>query len=505
MTAAQARAAFERAEAFAPEPPRPLTRALPPADPFPADALGDVLGAAAHAIHDRVRAPLAIGGQAVLGAACLAVQGHADVELPTGQARPVSANLLTLAPTGGRKTSADHEALWPVRRREAALAEAHKADLPRYENDLAAWKKQREQILNDRKKYGGREAKRQALDELGPPPKPLLTPLLTCPEPTVEGLCRLLAAGHPSVGVFSAEGGQFIGGHGMNPDNRLKTAAALSALWDGAPIRRVRAGDGVVLLPGRRVALHLMAQPDVAAGLLGDRLLADQGLLSRLLVSAPEPAAGTRFWREPAPAGDAALKRYGARLLDILEAPLPLAEGTANELAPPPWPLAPRARAMWIGFADHVEREMGPGGGLEPVRGLANKLAEHAARLAAVLALVDDLEAGEVGARHLAAGIELAQHYAAEALRLFAAAAVSQELRLAQDLLAWLLGSWPEPLVALPEIYQRGPRAIRDKRTAERLVGILEDHGWLIPVAGGAEVAGVPRREAWRVDRGTGG
>jgi hypothetical protein len=41
------------------EPPRPLMRELPPADPFPVDALGPVLGSAARAIHDRVRAPLA--------------------------------------------------------------------------------------------------------------------------------------------------------------------------------------------------------------------------------------------------------------------------------------------------------------------------------------------------------------------------------------------------------------------------------------------------------------
>ncbi|MET0527707.1 MAG: DUF3987 domain-containing protein, partial [Microvirga sp.] len=41
------------------------------------------------------------------------------------------------------------------------------------------------------------------------------------------------------------------------------------------------------LLPGRRLSLHLMVQPDVANLLLCDRLLADQGLLSRLLVTAP--------------------------------------------------------------------------------------------------------------------------------------------------------------------------------------------------------------------------
>ena len=60
-----AAAIVEQAEEMRAEPPRPLTRPMPPADAFPVDALGDVLGAAARAIHDRVQAPLAICSQSV--------------------------------------------------------------------------------------------------------------------------------------------------------------------------------------------------------------------------------------------------------------------------------------------------------------------------------------------------------------------------------------------------------------------------------------------------------
>lgn len=84
-----------------------------------------------------------------------------------------------------------------------------------------------------------------------------------------------------ALGVFTAEGGMFTAGHGMNDDNRLKTAAMLSELWDGKPIKRVRALDGVTILPGRRLALHVMIQPDAAAGFLCNETLRDQGLLSR--------------------------------------------------------------------------------------------------------------------------------------------------------------------------------------------------------------------------------
>jgi hypothetical protein len=324
---------------------------------------------------------------------------------------------------------------------------------------------------------------------------------MTCGEPTYEGACKLLAVGRPSIGIFAAEGGQFIGGHGMNDDAKLRTASGLSALWDGEPIKRIRALDGFMVLPGRRVTLHLMAQPDVAAIWFGDRLLEAQGFLSRALVTEPAPASGDRIWREPAPESDASLKRYYARLLGILERPFPLALQSRNELAPRSVPLSREATAHWVRFHDHVERRIRTGGELEPVRGLANKLPEHAARIAAVLALVDNIEAGEVGSGEMEAGIALAEHYVAEALRLFGASRISGDLREAEQLRQWLLTSWREPVVSLPDIYQRGPNAIRDKTRARRAVNILSDHGSLVAAPAGV-VDGTFRREVWRIVKG---
>jgi hypothetical protein len=70
---------------------------------------------------------------------------------------------------------------------------------------------------------------------------------------------------------------------------------------------------------------------------------------------------------------------------------------------------------------------------------------------------------------------------------------------LAERLLRWLQSDWGESVISLPDIYQKGPNAIREKATARRMVGILVDHGWLLLVTGGAVVAGHHRREAWRV------
>jgi hypothetical protein len=67
---------------------------------------------------------------------------------------------------------------------------------------------------------------------------------MTCPELTFEGLCKLFAVGQPSLGIFATEGGQFVGGHGMSDDAKLRTAAGLSKLWDDGETRRVRSALG---------------------------------------------------------------------------------------------------------------------------------------------------------------------------------------------------------------------------------------------------------------------
>jgi hypothetical protein len=195
----------------------------------------------------------------------------------------------------------------------------------------------------------------------------------------------------------------------------------------------------------------------------------------------------------------AELRRRG--LLDGYPRPLPLLRGTQNTLVPRTLPLSQDARRLWIAFYDHIEKRVGAGGELEPIRGLANKLPEHAARIAAVLAMISDIDSGEVTDAEMTAGIELAQHYATEALRLFGASRVSSQIRDAQRLLEWLLGTWHGAAVSLPDIYQRGPNFLREAAAARRCVDVLVEHRYLIPEEQGV-VGGKSRREVWRIVRG---
>lgn len=111
--------------------------------------------------------------------------------------------------------------------------------------------------------------------------------------------------------LFLVEGGRFIGGHAMNPDNLLRTAAALSGLWSAVPMDRVRSGDGAIKLYGRRLAVHLMVQPGV--------------------------------------------RGFHQRLRDILARPLPTNPDVPNDLTTRRLGLAPEAKALWMRFHDEVE------------------------------------------------------------------------------------------------------------------------------------------------------
>lgn len=498
------RNALAQRVAHAIDAPRPLYRPVDAPEPYPVNALG-LLEAPTLAIHAHTKAPVSICAQAVLGAVALVAQGHADVILPTGQTRPCSLFLLTIAPSGDRKSAVDSLALRAIYDHEGELRDRHRADMKAFEQEHAIWETKQAEAKTRMKATKARQPDRSYEGEadlraLGPAPESPLTPVLVCTEPTFEGYCKLTAEGHPALGLFSAEGGSFIGGFGMSKDQKLKTAAGISSVWDGDPIKRVRAGDGSTVLAGRRLSLHLMAQPDVADQLLGDELLISQGLLSRLLVAAPESTAGTRFYSDPPECARVDLDHYRRRLVELVAAQCPIRDGTRNELTPRALTLDADASQIWIGFHDHIEMRLGNNGELAPISGLANKAPEHAARLATLLTLWRDLDANVVRAEELANATNLMQFYLAEALRLRGVAAINPKLKLAQRVLDWLLARWTEPAVHPAAIYNDCPiKAVRDQKTAREIITLLEGHGWLIRIEGGVLVKGRQRKEAWLI------
>jgi hypothetical protein len=471
---------------------RPLFRPLPPAPRFPAWALGP-LRDAAEAIQMLTQAPLAMCGNSVLAAAVLAVQAQRDVELPGGR-KPLTELFVSVANSGERKTSVDKLALAPVHRMEESWHRDHAAEVQRYVNEKEAWKEARDTVK--KKLKGDRAAIRAAFDSIGPEPKAPPHPMLLVADATPEALILHLEKGRPVAGVFTAEGGILVGGSAFNEESRMRTGALFNMLWDGEPIRRTRVTTGTAFLTGRRCSAHVMMQPVVADKLLGDVMLDGMGMLARILLVAPESTAGTRLFRAAPDDCRDVLAHYSERISLLLRRPPATRPDDTSVLDPPVLRLHPEAERLWIAFHDHAETALRTGGIYAWIVAFGAKMAEHAGRLAAVLEVYGDPDAMEVSADSMACGIALAQHYGAELLRLQGAAAITPDLRLAARLLVWWQARL-DPRCHLATIYQRGLNALGDAATARRIVAILEDHGWILPLPVGTEIDGAPRRDAW--------
>ncbi|MCG3266264.1 DUF3987 domain-containing protein [Yoonia sp. I 8.24] len=354
--------------------------------------------------------------------------------------------------------------------------------------------------MNEAKKSKGekRVAAKADLSALGAEPAAPPLPDCTVSEPTFEGLTRKYTEGMPSLGIFSDEGGQFLGGYAMSADNRQKTLAALNDLCN--PIRRTRQGDGSLTLYDRRSAIHLMAQPGVARPFLSDDTALGTGFLARFLIAEPTSTIGSRTHSAtlPYPIG---ITAFETRLCDIMQTPLPMHPET-RELKTRDLPLTEDARAHLIDFANDTERKQGYGQPYAEITGTASKAAEQAARIAGVLALFRDLNAPCVTLEDVANAVGLMGYYLSEALRLSQAATLSGDLKRAEKLRRWIIDKWEHEEILPRDIQKNGPTtALRQAPKVRSAIATLEKYGWLIALPPSEIIRGVARREAWRVVR----
>ena len=452
----------------APWPPLDPLPALVTPEPaaFPFDALGPILGPAARVIADCVQAPDALAGGGVLAAAAVAAQPHINVVMPHGQEVPVSLFIAAAADSGARKSAVDAITCYPIDERRKADARAASRALAEYKAEKA------------KRKPG------DAPDE--PPP----VKALTIGKSTVEGLHHLLRT-QSHIGLFSPEGAEFVAGHSMRDEKRAAGIAAILKPWGGEAWDSMTKGDGLSVLVGRRVSMHLLMQPVILQQLMGDPLAQGQGWIARTLIAAPKSLAGTRMYR---PGQVPATKRaevlaYYAAVRALLDMPLPLhPDGDGYELQPRPVTMSDDAQALWVEFYDEAERQQGKGGALASATAWASKAAEHAARIAAVVAIMGDRDAIEVCADDMMGGIAVADFYMGEHVRLMGQLADHHRLKLLHDLLQWLRDRGAK--VRRGEVQQFTPRHLRDLK-AEGLNPLLADlqkRGYIRPQGDAWEV-----------------
>ncbi|MBI1318323.1 MAG: DUF3987 domain-containing protein [Candidatus Hydrogenedens sp.] len=462
--------------------PIPLRPKMPPVQPFPIDALGPILGPAARALAEVIQAPDAMCGQAVLAAAALAVQAQADVCID-GRRFPTSGFFLSVGESGERKSAVDDWALDPIRVHEMEAQHAAEIDKREYELAREAYERRKKKAI-DGEKPGKRSAVKRPIPikeimrELGDPPEPPPYPHFIVSDPTLEGIQSTLKDYWPTIGLFTDEGGTVSGGWSMSKDNILRTVSGLADLWGGKSVVSMRRGGGRATLRNRRLSLHLMMQPVVAAKMLEDEVMEGQGFLSRCLIVWPESNIGNRRYAQHDLTRDERMIRYSECLRKVAALPIAYAAGRRLEIETRAMELDPEATEAYIQFHDEVEAQLGSRGRYNAIKGFGSKAAEQAARLAGVLTVLADGPGREINAQAMEQGITLMRFYLEETRRIKTGGRMTEDLRRAE-----LLGQWIREkrikAVSTRDVCNSGPNPIREKARAEAALKTLEAHGYV--------------------------
>ncbi|MES9949348.1 MAG: DUF3987 domain-containing protein [Candidatus Thiodiazotropha sp.] len=421
--------------------PQPLLAEFKP-QPYPLEALPTDIRDAVTEVQAFTKAPVPLVASSALAALSLAIQTHVDVKRAEKLTGPSGLFLLTIADSGERKSTCDGFFMKAIREYEA---EQHELFKPLHKDHKAAhgaWKAKRDglrekirQLTKQGKPTRDQELSLQDLEHNEPePPK---EPRLIYGDATPEALKWSLSKCWPSGGVISSEAGLVFGSHGMNRESVMRNLATLNTLWDGGEITTERRSSESFKVEGARLSIALQVQEPALRAFFekSGGLARGTGFLARFLVSWPQSTQGFRPFSE-APEAWPALAKFNRRIAAILGQEVILDD--AGGLDPAVYSMAPEAKLAWVEFHDAIETELRAGGELYDVRDVASKIADNAARIAALLQYFEHGASGVIGLDAMNRASLIAAWHLTEARRFFGELALPTEQSDAIRLDAWL-------------------------------------------------------------------
>jgi hypothetical protein len=466
--------------------PTPLTQEIAAQEPYPVEALPDVIREAVASYQAYGQQPVPIVAIAGLANVSLACQGLADIARDEVLTGPISLNFIVTADSGERKTSADKVFSKAAREWEKAKRAAMQAELKQAKILVDAYLATRagitQQITSASKnggtadQLGALQAALQQIDTEAPQ-LPVI-PTLLFEDVTQEALIDELARGHPSAALYSDEAAIVIGSHGFHQERCLRYFGLINRLWDGNGYKRQRITSESTSFYGRRMTCSLMMQLSVLKTLISvaDGQSRNTGFLARVLIACPDSTMGTRFYKEPQSL-DRALDAFHARIHALLEMPLPVDKET-GELTPPLLGLSNEAHQMWVEYYNETELAIGARGEFYSVRDFAAKSAENAARLACNFHIFQQGATGEVDSDAMQRAITIMQWHLRETLRVFSHIDTPEEMTHARLLLEWLKRKNHRTITA-SEIATHGPNQLRQREARHAALKTLCEHGYL--------------------------
>jgi hypothetical protein len=467
--------------------PEPLVIEAGGALSYPLEALPPILRDAIRDLKKIVQAPVELIAASVKASANLATQAHVDVVTPDGRVSPTSLFFITEGSSGERKSTVDSYAMAAHHEFDDEIRRKALEDRHRLEASAVIWDRKKGEFGKRPKKSRDPESKvtreeelEAFLKEVGPkPPAWQGAPVRIVRDPTLEGLEKHLSIS-PTAGLFCDEAAVFLGGFSMSPENRDRTMAGFSSLWDGKGVNRARSSDGMNSHPGKRVCMHLMVQDVIFNKFIaGNEVMKGQGFGPRCLLTRAVSTKGSRVFVRENPRETPGMVNFLNRVREILQLALPLKEGGSCRLQPRSLALSPAAEELYIEFYNDVESRQGPDGDLAEISGTASKMPEQALRLAATFQFFADIHSDTISEESLEAGIRSARYYLNEALRVDQDGGREYRLDCAAKVLEYIRKSELDTFT-LTRIRQFGPACARKSANVTReLLNILVRHGYL--------------------------
>lgn len=351
-------------------------------------ALGKVLGGAAHQVQRISGVDPNMVGTYALGCGAGLVQGLVDVKRPNMRSSPISQVVLNIASSGEGKDAAIDAFRRPFVEFQSRADSEAQASCAEIQADLLEWQARRKILLSllDEAVKGNeptQSIKRQLAAHAQLEPEPYSAPRIlygdATPQALKEGLCSF-----PSAVMISTEAGSFFNGH-MGADFTF-----VNSTWGGDPIVVDRARRGRLSIMGARFSAILAVQPRPFIRWLKRRGVEanDSGFTARFLVCCPMSTQGHRFItmdKHPTNMIDA----YTKRALQLLEETVQAIQAGKQKRVVS---LSAAAEKSFIDQYNHLMGLMAWGQPYFDIPGFASKAAENAARIAAMIHLIDERE-----------------------------------------------------------------------------------------------------------------
>lgn len=394
-----------------------------PAEPYPLDALPDLLRNAVTEVQSYVQAPVALVACNALAIASLSAQGLAKVRRDRQLVSPLSLFVWIIAEPSERKSFSEEFFIQPVRSWVREQVAAGKPQWDQYIADLDTWEASRKGIKRNIEKLAKDGSKAELEKASGDlkrlieekPQRPLIAKLHYS-DATIQAITDGLQK-YPSGGILTSEGGAFFGGAGMYSDSIMGAMAAYNDIWTGAEIAIDRKGEGSTLLRDVALMMSISVQPEVLRKFISKTgtLARGSGFLARPLLAMPESTQGQRFYKPP-PADFPALGLLNDRIKELLALqPQHIAED--GRLQRVTLELSEPAKTVWVRYYDATEGAQQAGGEAEFVKPEAGRSADNASRIAAIFHLLENGLEGEISRESMVRACKVAQWHLGEARR----------------------------------------------------------------------------------------